>query len=140
MKWINKLSLNAKKTKFMIFDNLDQLDTINITINEDYTFTIKEQKILGSSIRKSALGVGSDPQRCLWVMNHADIWQVLIFCSFKSTWLFISISINPIWMHSASHAMPSSNLYLLQDLGITLATFLNQLTHSGTPPKLMFGW
>ena len=41
---INKLSLNAKKTKFMIFDNSDQLDTINITIDEDYTFTIKEQK------------------------------------------------------------------------------------------------
>ena len=46
-KWlrINKLSLNAKKNKFMIFDNSDQLDTINITINEDYTFTIKEQKV-----------------------------------------------------------------------------------------------
>ena len=42
---INKLSLNAKKTKFMIFDNSDQLDTINITIDEDYTFTIKEQKV-----------------------------------------------------------------------------------------------
>ena len=42
---INKLSLNAKKTKFMIFDNSDQLDTINITIDEDYTFTIKEQKL-----------------------------------------------------------------------------------------------
>ena len=53
---INKLSLNAKKTKFIIFDNSDQLDAINITIDEDYTFTIKEQKvrikqILGSSIR-----------------------------------------------------------------------------------------
>ena len=35
---INKLSLNAKKTKLMIFDNLDQLDTINITIDEDYTY------------------------------------------------------------------------------------------------------
>ena len=42
---INKLSLNAKKTKFMIFDNSDQLYTINITIDEDYTFTIKEQKV-----------------------------------------------------------------------------------------------
>ena len=42
---INKLRLNAKKTKFMIFDNSDQLDTINITIDEDYTFTIKEQKV-----------------------------------------------------------------------------------------------
>ena len=42
---INKLSLNAKKTKLMIFDNSDQLDTINITIDEDYTFTIKEQKV-----------------------------------------------------------------------------------------------
>ena len=41
---INKLSLKAKKTKFMIFDNSDQLDTINITIDEDYTLTIKEQK------------------------------------------------------------------------------------------------
>ena len=29
----------------MIFDNSDQLDTINITIDEDYTFTIKEQKV-----------------------------------------------------------------------------------------------
>ena len=42
---ISKLSLNAKKTKFMIFYNSDQLDTINITIDEDYTFTIKEQKV-----------------------------------------------------------------------------------------------
>ena len=29
----------------MIFNNLDQLDIINITIDEDYTFTIKEQKV-----------------------------------------------------------------------------------------------
>ena len=29
----------------MIFDNSDQLNTINITIDEDYTFTIKEQKV-----------------------------------------------------------------------------------------------
>ena len=42
---IIKLSLNAKKTKFMLFDSLDQLDTINITIDKDYTFTIKEQNV-----------------------------------------------------------------------------------------------
>ena len=40
-----KTKFKCKKTKFMIFNNLDQLDIINITIDEDYTFTIKEQKV-----------------------------------------------------------------------------------------------
>ena len=44
-KWlsVNKVFLNAKKTKFMAFDYLDNLDVINITTNNNSMLTIKEK-------------------------------------------------------------------------------------------------
>ena len=46
---LNKLCLNASKTKFMVFDCLDHLDVIDITTDNNSMLTIKEQKI---SIKK----------------------------------------------------------------------------------------
>ena len=40
----NKLGLNSK-TKFMIFDNMDQLDTIDIVVDGITILTIKEEKL-----------------------------------------------------------------------------------------------
>ena len=42
---INKLCLNADKTKFMIFDNSTNMDTIDITTNSNTILTIKEEKV-----------------------------------------------------------------------------------------------
>ena len=44
-KWlsVNKLSLNEKKTEFLLFDSVDQHDELTIECNE-VTFTIKECK------------------------------------------------------------------------------------------------
>ena len=42
---INKLCLNGDKTKFMIFDNLKNLDTIDIINDNSSTLTIKEEKV-----------------------------------------------------------------------------------------------
>ena len=46
-KWlsVNKLCLNASKTKLMVFDCLDNLDFIDITTDNNSMLTIKEQKI-----------------------------------------------------------------------------------------------
>ena len=47
IKWlkINKLCLNAGKTKFMIFDSEKNEDLINITMDDFSTLTIKEEKV-----------------------------------------------------------------------------------------------
>ena len=47
MEWlrINKLSLNASKTKFMVFDNQENMDTINVLDENLNSITIKEEKV-----------------------------------------------------------------------------------------------
>ena len=63
---INKLCLNADKTKFMVFDNQKNEDTINITINNDSVLTIKEEKVR----IKKYLGLVLDHQ--LKFIEHID--------------------------------------------------------------------
>ena len=63
---INKLCLNSDKTKFMVFDNLTDNDTINVTINSGHIMSIKEEKVR----LKKYLGLVLDHQ--LKFCDHID--------------------------------------------------------------------
>ena len=63
---INKLCLNADKTKFMIFDSQKNKDIINVTMDDDSILTIKEEKVR----IKKYLGLILDHQ--LKFVEHID--------------------------------------------------------------------
>ena len=67
-KWLrlNKLTLNEKKTKFMIFDNCNNKDIISINNDNDHSFVIKEQKVR----KKKYLGLILDHK--LKFVEHID--------------------------------------------------------------------